>query len=402
MAIRGFGGIVPQGGFKGPRQAENASMCSQTSSSSLPEPRLKHLRSVALRPLPKIPLVSVLVTNYNYGKYIGEAIQSVLKQTYPNVEVIICDDGSTDNSRAVIEAWCKKDPRIRLVCQANSGQGSAMNAAFSIANGEVIALLDGDDAAHERRLELVVQAFQQHPDAGMVTHALRIVDAVGECGGRDPEEPLDEGWLAPALLGGPEPVFPPTSGLALRMDIAKRLFPLPWERIPGAHWDWIVREGAAFLAPVVALDEVVGTYRLHGHSLFGHSRLITVEHIERRLAGLAGAMEGRRIYARTFLNTEPNQAECDVVLGALILSRAVLKGERVSRSQIARYSLGKSRWIWSFLFLLPSWLRKRIYIWGRETQIPWKGRRIKGQVFRILKDFAGTFGIRWRPGRRVR
>lgn len=377
-------------------------MRSHTSLPEQPKPDLKRLQPIALGPLSQNPLVSVLVTNYNYGKYIGEAIESVLAQTYANFELIICDDGSTDNSCAVIEAWRQKDPRVRLIRQTNSGQGSAMNTAFSIANGEVIALLDGDDLALERRLELVVQAFQQHPDAGMVTHALRILNARGERGGRDPEEPLDKGWLAPALLHGPEPVFPPTSGLAVRMEVAQRVFPLPLSTIPVAHWDWVFREGAAFVAPVTAVDEVLGVYRLHGHSLFGHSRLTTPDQIESRLAGLSGAMEGRRFYARAFLNSEPSPTECAVVLGVLILSRAALTGERLPFNQIALYSRGKSRWVWTVLFLLPSWLKKRVYIWGRQTQLPWKARRLKGQTVRLLERLAGTLGLSWEPGRRVR
>ncbi len=363
---------------------------------------IERLRPLTLQPLCENPLVSVLVTNYNYAEYIGEAIQSILLQTYTNFEVTVCDDGSTDNSCAAIESWCKKDSRVRLVRQHNQGQGAALNAAFSVSRGEVIALLDGDDIANERRLELVVKAFRQHPEAGMVTHALTMMNPQGETSGRDPEEPLDEGWLAPALLQGPEPVFPPTSGLALRTEVAGRVFPLPCERIPGAHWDWVVREGAACLAPVAALGEALGIYRLHGHSLFGHSRLSTLEQIESRLAGLSGAMEGRRLHARTFLNTEPDPSECDLVVGVLILSRAVLLGEHLSAKQISRYSRGKSRWIWKMFFFLPPWLRKRAYLWGRKSQIPWKARRLKGQTVRLLERLAEPCGLHWKPGRRVR
>lgn len=367
--------------------------------SPLPDSGL--VRPVTLGPCPEKPLVSVLITNHNYERYIGEAIQSVLAQTYSNFEVVICDDGSTDDSCAVIEAWCKKDPRILLIRQPNGGQGAALNTAFDAAKGDVIVLLDGDDMALERRLELIVRAFRQHPEAGMVTHALKILDPQGQQSGRDPEEPLDEGWLAPSLLRGPEPVFPPTSGLALRVEIAKLIFPLPCKLIPEAHWDWVVREGAAFLAPVAALSEVAGNYRLHAHNFFGHSRLTTLKQIEHRLAGLSGAMEGRRIYARAFLNSEPDPRESDCVSGVLVLSRAALCGERLSRSEISKYSRGKSRWIWSLFFLLPSWLRKRVYLWGRETQIPLKARRLKGQTVRFLESLAATLGKRWKPGRRV-
>lgn len=367
----------------------------------VPLPDCEHLRPTNLEPFPENPLVSVLVTNHNYASYVGEAIQSILAQTYPNFEVVICDDGSTDNSCKVIESWCKKDARVRLIRQPNGGQGTALNTAFSAAKGDVMVLLDGDDMALESRLELIVQAFRQHPEAGMVTHALKILDPQGQQTGRDPEEPLDEGWLAPALLRGPEPVFPPTSGLALRTEIAKLIFPLPCKLIPEAHWDWVVREGAAFLAPVAALSEVPGIYRLHAHNLFGHSHLTSLKQIEHRLAGLSGAMEGRRIYARTFLNLEPDPLECDSVTGVLVLSGAVLRGERISLSRISRYSRGKSRWIWSLLFLLPPWLRKRIYLWGRETQIPWKLRRLKGQTVRFLESLGRNMGLRWKPGRRV-
>lgn len=360
------------------------------------------LRPVTLEPLREKPLVSVLITNHNYGRYIGEAIQSVLRQTYSNFEVVVCDDGSTDNSCDVIASWGRNDARVRLIRQTSGGQGAALNTAFNAATGDLIVLLDGDDMALENRLELVAQAFRRHPETGMVTHALNILDPLGRQSGRDPEEPLDEGWLAPALLRGPEPVFPPTSGLALRMEIAKLVFPLPCELIPKAHWDWVVREGAAFLAPVTALSEAPGIYRLHAHNFFGHSRLSTLKEIDHRLAGLSGAMEGRRIYAQAILNSEPDQLECDIVLGVLILSRAALCGERVSPSQVARYSRGRSRWIWSLLFLLPSWLRKRIYLWGRETQIPWKARQIKGQTVRFLERLGGKLGVRWKPGRRVR
>ena len=367
--------------------------------SPLPDSAL--VRPVALGPLPERPLVSVLVTNYNYGKYISAAIQSILAQTYTHFEMVICDDGSTDNSCEVIESWHEKDARIRLIRQDNKGQGPALNTAFSAAKGDVLVLLDGDDIALEHRLELIVQAFRQHPEAGMVTHALRILDPQGQQRGRDPEEPLDEGWLAPALLRGPEPVFPPTSGLALRTDIANRVFPLPCELIPNAPYDWVVREGAAFLAPVVALSEVPGIYRLHAHSFFGHSRLTNLKQVEHRLAGLAGAMAGRRIYARAFMNSEPDPLECDIVSGVLILSRAILRGERVSLGQIARYSRGKSRWIWSLLFLLPAWLRKRLYVWGREIQIPLRARRLKGQAVRFLERVGGILGMQWKLGRRV-
>ena len=103
------------------------------------------LHPIGLLPLPKEPLVSILVSNYNYGRYIGDSIQSALDQTYPNIELIICDDGSTDDSVSVIEPYLQKDPRVRLIRKENGGQASGFNAAFAASRGEIIALLDSDD-----------------------------------------------------------------------------------------------------------------------------------------------------------------------------------------------------------------------------------------------------------------
>jgi glycosyltransferase involved in cell wall biosynthesis len=72
------------------------------------------LQPIELPKLPENPLVSILIANYNYEKYIGETIESVLSQTYPNWEAIVCDDGSKDNSREVIETYVQKDSRIKL------------------------------------------------------------------------------------------------------------------------------------------------------------------------------------------------------------------------------------------------------------------------------------------------
>src|ERR1700748_2758334 len=99
------------------------------------------LSSIGLRPLPANPLVSILVSNYNYGRFIAESIQSVLDQTYSNFELVICDDGSTDDSVRIVEEYARKDARVRLIRKANGGQASGFNAAFAASRGEILALL---------------------------------------------------------------------------------------------------------------------------------------------------------------------------------------------------------------------------------------------------------------------
>ncbi len=81
--------------------------------------------------LPSQPLVSVLIANHNYAQYVGRAIESVLAQSYPHVEACVCDDGSTDDSVAVLAEYAACDARVVLRCQENGGQAAAWNTAFA-------------------------------------------------------------------------------------------------------------------------------------------------------------------------------------------------------------------------------------------------------------------------------
>src|SRR6266481_6272936 len=95
-------------------------------------------KPVELPPLSERPLVSILISNYNYGTYLGDAIESALQQTYDKLEVVICDDGSTDGSRQILERYRSQDRRIIVVYQGNSGQSLALNAAFQKSAGDII------------------------------------------------------------------------------------------------------------------------------------------------------------------------------------------------------------------------------------------------------------------------
>src|SRR5215217_1250210 len=88
------------------------------------------------------PFVSVVVNNYNYGRFLGEAIDSALAQTYPRTEVVVVDDGSTDDSCSVIAGY---DGRVVPVLKENGGQASAFNAGFAASRGDIVIFLDADD-----------------------------------------------------------------------------------------------------------------------------------------------------------------------------------------------------------------------------------------------------------------
>lgn len=111
------------------------------------------------------PLVSVVIPSFNYGHLVGEAVDSVLAQTYPNVEIIVVDDGSTDDTR---ERLAKYGDRIRYHYQPNAGLSAARNTGIGLAKGQFIALLDSDDAFHPDKLALQMEVLTKYPNVGLV------------------------------------------------------------------------------------------------------------------------------------------------------------------------------------------------------------------------------------------
>jgi glycosyltransferase involved in cell wall biosynthesis len=111
------------------------------------------------------PTVSVVVTTFNQAAYIAPTIESVLRQTLQPIEVIVVDDGSTDETAAQIAGF---GDRVKYLRQANQGVAAARNAGVRAATGELVALLDGDDLWNERKLEYQVHAFVAHPESGLI------------------------------------------------------------------------------------------------------------------------------------------------------------------------------------------------------------------------------------------
>ena len=109
--------------------------------------------------------VSIIITNYNYGHYIEEAIDSALQQTHKEIEVIVVDDGSTDNSREILATYGN---RIKTVFQANQGLPSARNAGIAIATGEYLLFLDADDILLPNACSDLLLGFCEHPDCGVI------------------------------------------------------------------------------------------------------------------------------------------------------------------------------------------------------------------------------------------
>ena len=123
--------------------------------------------------------VSVIIPTYNCAQYITEAVDSVLNQTYKNFEVIVIDDGSTDNTKEVLASYIDKK-QIYYIYQANKGPGAARNAGIDKARGNYIAFLDADDLLFPNSISRRISFLNKHPQVGMVfTDVYRINERDG-------------------------------------------------------------------------------------------------------------------------------------------------------------------------------------------------------------------------------
>lgn len=124
--------------------------------------------------------VSVVIPLYNKGPYIARALNSVLAQTFQDFEVIVVDDGSTDNGAVVVERF--DDPRIWLIQQENQGVSAARNRGTEAARAELIAFLDADDEWLPEHLETITRLRKEYPEAGLYATAYFICTSLGKLG----------------------------------------------------------------------------------------------------------------------------------------------------------------------------------------------------------------------------
>lgn len=212
------------------------------------------------------PLVSIVINNYNYGRFLGEAIDSALNQTYPHIEVTVVDDGSTDNSRAVIASY---NEQIIPVLKENGGQASAFNAGFAASKGEIICILDSDDLFLPGKVADVVSIFRQHQDIGWCFHRLRFVDdKTGEIIPLSPQTSSRACDFRAQLKQGKLPfVAPATSGLCFARSLLQQILPMP-EASGITISDSYLKFTALVLGKGYFLDEELGVVRLHGNNRF--------------------------------------------------------------------------------------------------------------------------------------
>lgn len=203
--------------------------------------------------------ISIIITNYNFGRYIGDAIQSALDVRWSDKEVIVCDDGSTDDSRAVIESF---GDRIKALYKANGGQPSAANAAFPSATGEVVFFLDSDDMLLPHAAEAVANVWDA--STTKVQFPSVVVDHAGARTGKlwpnfrcgyPPE------LIRSELIRTARYLTSSTSGNAFSRRFLEELFPVP-EDLEG--FDSFLCMTAPLYGNVKTITEPLAKFRIHG------------------------------------------------------------------------------------------------------------------------------------------
>ena len=239
------------------------------------------------------PLVSVVVDTYNHEAFIGEAIESVLQQEYQlgAVEVLVVDDGSRDGTAKQLSVFTD---RVRIVRKENGGQASALNLGITLAKGDIIAFLDGDDWWHPRKLQAVVSYLLRNPAVGMVGHGIVEV-ADGNKRALGPGELIRfdlKSESGPATLNQVA-CFLGTSRLTCRRSVLERLLPIPEALVIEAD-EYLFTLGGA-VAEVAVLDEPLCYYRLHGQNLyqFGDDDPVRLKRKHLAVAALADTLPTR-------------------------------------------------------------------------------------------------------------
>jgi glycosyltransferase involved in cell wall biosynthesis len=218
---------------------------------------------------------SVIITSYNYARYLGQAIDSALGQTEPDVEVIVVDDGSRDDSRAVIESY---GSRVIALFKENGGQASSFNAGFELSRGNIILFLDSDDALLPTAVQTALNLTRQPGVAKVHWQMWAINEENTQLNRLLPQWPLDEGdFREDLILHGPGThQWPPTSGNAWPRYTLEHLLPIPEHQYLTCP-DYYLCELAPLFGLIKKADGPQTLYRLHCSN-----NMQTISHIEKK------------------------------------------------------------------------------------------------------------------------
>lgn len=256
-----------------------------------------------------MPLFSVIIPTYNSEKFIRDSIESVLKQSLTDFELIIVDDGSKDTTQEILKEYAKKDPRIQVITTPNSGgPATPTNIGITKAKGTYIAFLDHDDSWKEHKLETLLKEYTEDDSVGFILSNVEV--HLDQSGSKDPSKAkirnrkLSHG----KLLAGK--YFNTFSMISIRQNILNRIGSLDTDLLIFADYDIIARM-VSYNIPHVFLAEPLVTYRIHAHntSSLENSAKRRAEDLERITAK----------YAKTFRANKSSLSSVHHAIGRLYL-----------------------------------------------------------------------------------
>ncbi|MBL0742450.1 glycosyltransferase family 2 protein [Chryseolinea lacunae] len=217
------------------------------------------------------PLISVIIPAYNSAPFIRETIAGVLQQTERDLEVIVIDDGSTDNQREYIEALAAGDARVRYYYQPNAGVCAARNNGFRKSSGKFVAFLDADDVWLPNNLALKLEKFKSG-DYGLVHSAAIIIDEHSQPQGK--EMSGKEGNLVAGLLALQETQVPGPSSILVKRDVVEQVGVFDEILTTSADYEFFLRVAHQFT--IGKVDAVTWKYRIHANNM--HKNIARMEH----------------------------------------------------------------------------------------------------------------------------
>jgi glycosyltransferase involved in cell wall biosynthesis len=215
------------------------------------------------------PLVTAFINTHNYARYLPFAINSVLNQTYSNIEIIVVDDGSTDHTPEILTQY---EGRLRAIRTENGGQGHAFNVGIPLANGELLMMLDADDMWLPQKVERMVEFAFEQPAAGMLYHRFQNIDRNSrEVGAPEPFYLINGDYRTRYIRRGGGWWSPITSVLTVRTQLIRRALPIPTYAVrEGA--DTIIADYCVLTSEVASLPDALTLRRLHGANLYAEGR----------------------------------------------------------------------------------------------------------------------------------
>lgn len=213
-------------------------------------------------------LASILINNYNYSQYLDYSISSVLNQTYKNIEIILYDDGSSDDSLQIANKYSNN---VFIISNKNYGkypsynQANAINKAFEVSTGEIIFLLDSDDAFYPEKIERIIGVYKDKPEVILVQHEFDEINSnnqkIKNKKPRIKKVQIKKYVKKTHNLTG---LFSQTSALSFRRSYLEQIVPLKEDNYRYLWPDVRLTRQSIFYGETHTIHESLGEYRIHG------------------------------------------------------------------------------------------------------------------------------------------